>query len=279
MRCISAPVSSRPRTVEPRSWPIARRISSSVRPCGGHLVEFVAADLEDVVHLARAAAGVDAEQAAVGEAGGVRVHAVGQAALLPDLLEEAGAHPAAEGGVEHAQGPAPVVGARQPGMPRTTWACSVLRLSSSTRPAGTDARAPARGAIGRGVRPVAGRRPARRRGGPGGRPWRGRRCRRPRRRGAWGRSASCRSGGCGRRVRALTVSTVPRTGRPSGVSPSMVCANRSCTQSPGSSSVIAISSRMTPRSASTSSASISEPVSMSQTTSMASGRSVSSTRA
>lgn len=64
-----------------------------------------------------------------------------------------------------------------------------------------------------------------------------------------------------------------------GVSPNMVCANRSCTQSPGSSSVIAISSRMAPRSTSTSSSRMSEPVSMSQTVSMASGRSVSSTRA
>ena len=59
------------------------------------------------------AARVDAEEAAVGEARGVRVHAVGEAALLPDLLEEPGAHAAAEGGVEHAERPAAVVGAGQ----------------------------------------------------------------------------------------------------------------------------------------------------------------------
>src|SRR5690606_5958076 len=81
----------------------------------GDLVELVAADLQHVVHLRGAAAGVHAEQAAVGEAGGVRVHAVGQAALLADLLEEAGGHAAAEGGVEDAHGPAAVVGAGEAG--------------------------------------------------------------------------------------------------------------------------------------------------------------------
>ena len=59
----------------------------------------------------------------------------------------------------------------------------------------------------------------------------------------------------------------------------MTWANRSWTTSLGSSSVIAISSRTTSRSVSMSSWRISEPVSMSLTTSMASGRSLSSTRA
>src|SRR5690606_14390156 len=81
----------------------------------GDLVELVAADLQHVVHLGGPAARVHAEQSAVGEAGGVRVHAVGQAALLADLLEQAGGHAAAEGGVEHAERPAAVVGAGQAG--------------------------------------------------------------------------------------------------------------------------------------------------------------------
>lgn len=63
------------------------------------------------MHLAGPAARVHTEKSAVGEARGVRVDAVGQAALLPYLLEEAGAHAAAEGGVEHTQRPAAVVGA------------------------------------------------------------------------------------------------------------------------------------------------------------------------
>ena len=82
----------------------------------------------------------------------------------------------------------------RPGMPRTTWACSVLRSSSSTRPAVRRVRRPSRGAIGRGVGARRGRRPSRRRRGPGVRPCRGRRCRRRRRPGGSGRSASCRSG-------------------------------------------------------------------------------------
>jgi hypothetical protein len=72
---------------------------------------------------------------------------------------------------------------------------------------------------------------------------------------------------------------VPRMGRPSGVSPNSWAAKASCTVSEGSSSFMAISSRITPRSAATSFGSISELVTMSDRTSMASGRSASSTRA
>ena len=47
----------------------------------------------------------------------------------------------------------------RPGMPRTTWACSVLRSSSSTRPAVRRARRPSRGRD-RGRRPYGSRAPA-----------------------------------------------------------------------------------------------------------------------
>jgi hypothetical protein len=81
------------------------------------------------------------------------------------------------------------------------------------------------------------------------------------------------------RVIAVMLSTVPMTGRPSGWAPNTAFVKTSCTTSPGSSSCMAISSRITPRSVSTSAVVIRDDVSMSQTTSTASGRSVSSTRA
>ena len=80
-------------------------------------------------------------------------------------------------------------------------------------------------------------------------------------------------------VIALIESTVPRIGRPSGVSPNSLAVNASCAVSEGSSSFIAISSSTTLRSASTSFGVISELVTMSDRTSTASGRSASSTRA
>ena len=78
---------------------------------------------------------------------------------------------------------------------------------------------------------------------------------------------------------ALIDATVPRIGRPSGVSPNSRVVKASCTESDGSSSFIAISSSTTLRSASTSFGSMSEDVTMSDSTSIASGRSASSTRA
>src|SRR5690606_29908193 len=91
---------------------------------------------------------VYAEQSAVGEAGGVRVHAVGQAALLADLLEQAGGHAAAEGGVEHAERPAAVVGAGQAGHAEDDVGLLGPAVEESTRPAVRRARCPPRGAIG-----------------------------------------------------------------------------------------------------------------------------------
>ena len=73
---------------------------------------------------------------------------------------------------------------------------------------------------------------------------------------------------------------MPAIDRPSGVPLPHACsANRLCATSSGSSSCMAISSRMTSRSASTSSPVSSELVIMSPSTSIASGRSLSSTRA
>ena len=60
----------------------------------------------------------------------------------------------------------------------------------------------------------------------------------------------------------LIDSAVPRMGRPSGVSPNSWAAKASCTVSEGSSSFMAISSRITPRSSSTSFGSMSELVTM-----------------
>src|SRR6476469_522529 len=74
-------------------------------------------------------------------------------------------------------------------------------------------------------------------------------------------------------------STVPAMGRPSGEEPHAFSAKRFPTTSSGSSSCMAISSRITSRSASTASAVTVEEVSMSPSTSTASGRSSSRTRA
>ena len=72
---------------------------------------------------------------------------------------------------------------------------------------------------------------------------------------------------------------MPAIGRPSGVSPHAWWAKRLCTTSSGSSSCMAISSRMTSRSASTSAAVMVEAVTMSPSTSTAVPRSSSRTRA
>ena len=131
----------------------------------------------------------------------------------------------------------------RPGMPRTTWACSVLRPSSSTRPAVRIVRAPVARGDGRGV------------GAPEGAGL------------LEGRAdlaydlvvVDVARGGDHQvggvvvlLVEAADAVAVERVDRvdgaedraAEGVSPNMVCANRSCTQSPGSSSVIAISSRI-----------------------------------
>ncbi|EGJ74380.1 putative protease [Streptomyces sp. Tu6071] len=81
----------------------------------GDGLQLVAADLQDVVDLAGPATGVDAEETAVGEGGGVRVHAVREAALLAHLLEQARGHAPAEGRVEDPEGPAALVGAGDAG--------------------------------------------------------------------------------------------------------------------------------------------------------------------
>ena len=63
MRFIREPVSSRPSTVEPRELALGAADLLVGDAVLGDPVELVAADLQHVVDLARAAAGVDAEQA------------------------------------------------------------------------------------------------------------------------------------------------------------------------------------------------------------------------
>ena len=152
IRFISAPVSSRPRTVEPRSWPMARPISSSREAVLGDLVELVAADLQHVVDLARA--------------GSPRRRRTGRSRRSPRCTSRrcrpgrASPGPPGRGGSDmpppRAVFSTPRAQRRssvraRPGMPRTTWACSVLRPRSSTRPAVRRARRPSRGAIGVGA--------------------------------------------------------------------------------------------------------------------------------
>src|SRR4051794_20958293 len=91
--------------------PLDLRLGQPVRGHGGVLGED---QREDLVGLPGLAAGVDAEHAGVGVPAGERVHGVGEAALLPDALEQPRAHAAAEGGRQHAQRVARRVVAGQP---------------------------------------------------------------------------------------------------------------------------------------------------------------------
>ena len=181
------------------------------------------------------------------------VHRVGQAALLPHLLEQPGRHAAAQRGVEHAEREPAVVGPGQP--------CAAehqVRLLDPARDqpdARSRPRAAARGppaaAAAAGGRPPAERR-AERLLRPGPRP------------ASWSRLPGRRDDQVIRGVPGPVVLGdlvagdrvdrvhVPRIGRPSGVSPNSCAVNASCTVSEGSSSFMAISSRITPRSASTS---------------------------
>ena len=68
---------------------------------------------EHLVGLGRQAADVDPPHAGVGVLGREAVHRVGQAALLPDLLEQPGGHPAAERRVQHAEREPAVIGPGQ----------------------------------------------------------------------------------------------------------------------------------------------------------------------
>ena len=87
-------------------------------------------------------AAVDREVAGVREGGGVRVHRVRQAALLPDLLEQPAGHAAAQHLVGDRQRPAVVVaGCRGSRQPRLRWACSVSSCSTTTCSVGAPAAA------------------------------------------------------------------------------------------------------------------------------------------
>src|SRR6266516_3631722 len=75
----------------------------------GDVVELGPNQVEHLLGLARLAPGVHAEQPGIGIARAERVDRVRQAALLADALEQPRAHPAAERGRHHAEGPAPLV--------------------------------------------------------------------------------------------------------------------------------------------------------------------------
>ena len=82
---------------------------------------------------ARGRAGVDAERAGLLERDPVRVHGVGEAALLADLLEQPGRHAAAEHLVQHGERVAVgVVAAQRHRIPSTTWTCSVGRSTATS---------------------------------------------------------------------------------------------------------------------------------------------------
>ena len=79
----------------------------------GHPGEFLAGEREHLACLARRTSGVDAEAPGVGVLVGVRVDGVGEAAPLPDLLEQARGHPPTDRVVEYSEGEAPRVVAVQ----------------------------------------------------------------------------------------------------------------------------------------------------------------------
>ena len=78
-----------------------------------HPGDLLGADGEHLVRLGRQDSDVDAPHAGVGVLRGEAVHRVGQAALLPDLLEQPGGHAAAERRVQHAEREPAVVGPGQ----------------------------------------------------------------------------------------------------------------------------------------------------------------------
>ena len=90
----------------------ADALRASVESVLGQSLHLGQADVDDRVDLGREASDVDAEQAVVGVALGVRVDGVGQGALLAHLLEQSAAHAAAERGGQHREGVATIVAAR-----------------------------------------------------------------------------------------------------------------------------------------------------------------------
>src|SRR5215472_8489157 len=68
-----------------------------------HLGDLLLTDCEDFLGLGRQAAGINAPLAAVSVLRTEAVHRIGQPALFPDLLEQAGRHAAAERRVQYAE--------------------------------------------------------------------------------------------------------------------------------------------------------------------------------
>ena len=111
-RFMRASVDSIASVVRPLTFSRARSSSAA-----GHVLllepaQLAADGLERLAHAVRPRADVEADLARVDVLAGVRVDRVGQPALLAHLLEQPRGGRAAEDRVEHAQGEAPLVGAR-----------------------------------------------------------------------------------------------------------------------------------------------------------------------
>ena len=89
-------------------------------------------EVHDFAHGLVGAAGVDRELAGVAIRAQSAEHRVGQAALLPHVLEEPRAHRAAEQRVEHVARVAVLVALRITRDPRQMWLCSSSLLRMST---------------------------------------------------------------------------------------------------------------------------------------------------
>ena len=231
---------------------MATASSSSVMPSVTSRSQLGADEPLDLAGVVGHRAGVHRPRAGVGVGRRRRVHAVGEAAALADLVEQAARQAAAEHVVDDVEGLAVGIVACAPSGRR--WRGGPARSRRRSRRLLGRARA-RRGRCAR--RPSAGRRtpPSPRRP-----PRRGRR--RRRRRSSWRRrgSARRRTRGCRRRRSTTTVSRSPAVSRPRPWSPNSWRARVRRATSSGESSSIASSSRMTWRSLSTSSSASSERV-------------------
>ena len=246
IRDIRELVSSRPSTRPPRSWPLARATSASVRPFAATSSSTSRTTPATSPSLLRLAARVHGQVPGVRVARHRRIHLVREATPLPDLLEQPRAHAAAQRRVEHAQRePAVVVPVERAHAQHEVRLLGVVGVQHQLGSARIRARPAARGATGVAVaaepvlQSLAGQPEHLRRG---------RCCPPPRAPSAAACSGACRSRAARRGSSPSMDSSVPSTGRPSGWSPISAVQNASCSRSSGSSSRMAISSSTTLRS-------------------------------
>ena len=103
---------------------------------GLHLAQLLERHRHQLLRLALAGAGIDAEQAAIHVGRGEGIDRIDQPALLPDLLEQARGHAAAQQGGEHHRGVVVrvAIGDRA-GKPSTICTWSRSRVSRNSPPA------------------------------------------------------------------------------------------------------------------------------------------------